>query len=224
VASRSRFARDVTLALYATPLSANGRKALAVAHQLGLAPEIHLVDVYRGEGRSAEFLAINPSGKIPVLVDGEFTLTESNAILQYLCEAHGECRLWSRDPRARAAIARWLFWEAAHWQPALTSVLAAFVGHALLPDVVPAPVAAPAWRSESLAPLLATLENQLAVQPFLAGAELTIADFSVAGMMTYFRAAQFPFPEWRNLGDWYARIEALPAWRATQAELWSVTR
>ncbi len=43
-------------------------------------------------------------------------------------------------------------------------------------------------------------------------------------MMTYFRAAQFPFPEWRNLGDWYARIEALSAWRATEAELWSVAR
>lgn len=214
----------MTLALYATPLSANGRKALAVAHHLGLAPEIHLVDVYRGEGRSAAFLAVNPSGRIPVLVDGDFTLTESNAILQYLCEAHGEDRLWSRDARTRAAISRWLFWEAAHWQPVLTGVLAPFVGHALLPDVVPAPAAAPTWQSESLAPLLATLETQLVAQPFLAGAELTIADFSVAGMMTYFRAARFPFPEWRNLGDWYSRIEALPAWRATEAELWSVAR
>jgi glutathione S-transferase len=212
----------VTLALYATPLSANGRKVLAVAHQLGLAPEIHLVDVYRGEGRSSEFLAINPSGKIPVLMDGDFTLTESNAILQYLCEAHGECRLWSRDARARAAIARWLFWEVAHWQPALIALLAAFVGHALLPDVVPAPLAAPAWGSETLAPLLAQLEAQLASHPFLGGAELTIADFSVAGMMTYFRAAQFPFAAWRNLGEWYARIESLPAWRATETELWRV--
>jgi glutathione S-transferase len=211
------------LALYTTPLSANGRKPLAVAHQLGLAPEIHLVDVYRGEGRTAEFLAINPSGKIPVLVDGDFVLGESNAILVYLCEAHGGDRLWSRDPRTRAAIARWLFWESAHWQPALIGVLSAFVGHALLPDVVPAPVAPPAWQDVSLAPLLAALEGQLASRPFLAGDELTIADFSVAGMMTYFRAAQFPFPEWRNLGDWYARIEALPAWRATEAELWSAT-
>ena len=214
----------MTLSLYATPLSANGRKALAVAHHLGLAPEIHLVDVYRGEGRSAEFLAINPSGKIPVLVDGDFTLTESNAILSYLCEMHGGDRLWSRDPRTRAAIARWLFWEAAQWQPALIGVLGAFVGHALRPDVVPAPAAAPAWGNDALAPLLAELERQLATRPFVAGSDLTIADFSVAGMMTYFRAAGFPFPEWPHLGDWYARIEALPAWRATEAELWSAAR
>jgi|SRR5271157_435630 len=87
------------VALYTTPLSANGRKVLAVSHHLGLAPEIRLVNVYRGEGRSAKYLAINPSGKIPTLVDGEFTLYESNAILQYLSEAHGEYRLWSREPR-----------------------------------------------------------------------------------------------------------------------------
>ena len=85
--------------LYTTPLSANGRKVLAVSHHLGLTPEIRLVNVYRGEGRSAKYLAINPSGKIPTLVDGEFTLYESNAILQYLSEAHGEYRLWSREPR-----------------------------------------------------------------------------------------------------------------------------
>jgi glutathione S-transferase len=210
----------VTLALYATPLSANGRKVLAAAHHLGLAPEIHLVDVYRGEGRNPEFLAIHPSGKIPVLVEDGFVASESNAILIYLCEAHGENRLWSTEPRARAAIARWLFWEAAHWQPALIGVLAPFVGHALLPDAVPAPVAAPAWDDASLAPLLATLESRLATHSFLAGDALTIADLSVAGMMTYFRAARFPFPEWRHLGDWYARIEALPAWRATETELW----
>jgi len=60
------------LTLYSTALSANGRKVL-----------------YRGEGRAAEYLAINPAGKIPALVDGDFTLCESNAILQYICEAHG---------------------------------------------------------------------------------------------------------------------------------------
>ena len=114
---------STSFTLYATPLSANGRKVLAVSQHVGLTPEIRLVDVYRGEGRTAEYLAINPSGKIPALVEGDFTLTESNAILQYLCEAHGDCRLWSREAKARGAIARWLFWESAHWQPVLTSAV-----------------------------------------------------------------------------------------------------
>src|SRR5208283_1663572 len=51
--------------LYATPLSANGRKALAVCRHLGLKPETRLVNVYKGEGRTPEYLAVNPLGKVP---------------------------------------------------------------------------------------------------------------------------------------------------------------
>lgn len=59
------------LKIYATPLSANGRKVLAVSRHLGLNAEIHDVDVYRGEGRTPEYLAINPTGKIPTLAGGD---------------------------------------------------------------------------------------------------------------------------------------------------------
>ena len=209
------------LTLYTTPLSANGRKVLAVSHHLGLKPEVRLVNVYRGDGRSAEYLKINPSGKIPTLADGAFILYESNAILQYLSEAHGGYRLWSREPRERAAIARWLFWEAAHWQPVLTAVLSSFVGHRLVPEVVPPPLADVHWDNEQLRPLLQTLEMSLGGHPFLSGDTVTIADFSIAGMMTYFRAAKFPFHKTPHLGDWYARMNALDAWRSTETPLWS---
>src|SRR5271167_3782965 len=95
------------LTLYSTALSANGRKVLAVSRHLELDIDVRPVNVYRGEGRTAEYLAINPTGKIPTLVDGDLTLYESNAILQYLCEAHGDYRLWSREPQQRGRIARW---------------------------------------------------------------------------------------------------------------------
>jgi glutathione S-transferase len=206
--------------LYTTPLSANGRKVLAVSQHLGLTPDVRLVNVYQGEGRSPEFLALNPSGKIPVLVDGEFTLYESNAILQYLCEAHAGYRLWSRETKARAHIVRWLFWESAHWQPVLTALLSAFVAHRLLPELVPPPLAPVDWDDERLQPLLGTLERDLRARPFLTGETVTIADFSVAGMITYFRSAQFPFEKTPGLSRWYACIEALEAWRSTEAPLW----
>jgi glutathione S-transferase len=208
------------LTLYTTPLSANGRKVLAVCHELGLEPDVHTVDVYRGEGRAPEYLAINPSGKIPTLVDDGFTLCESNAILQYLSAAHGDDRLGSRDPQDQARIAQWLFWESAHWQPALTTVLAAFVGHRLLPDVLPAPSGDPAWSDEGLRAALASLEARLATALSLVGSDLTIADFSVAGMATYFRAAGFPWGEYPSIADWYQRIEARDSWRATRTPLW----
>ena len=148
------------LKLYATPLSANGRKVLAVSRHLGLNPEIHDIDVYRGEGRSPEYLAVNPSGKIPTLIDGEFVLFESNAILLYLAEAHGANRLWSSESRQRSRIAQWLFWESAHWQPVLIALLSGLVGHRLLPERIPSPRHAPDWSNGAVQPILNFLESQ----------------------------------------------------------------
>lgn len=194
---------------------------LAVSRQLGLHVEIHDVNVYRGEGRALEYLAINPSGKIPTLVDGEFVLSESNAILLYLAEAHGSGRLWSGESKQRGRIAQWLFWESAHWQPALIAFLSELVGHRLLPERVPKPRAPPDWSSAVVQPVLKTLETGLGASAFLAGPTVTIADFAVAGMTTYFRAADFPFQGWPKIADWYARIESFDSWRMTESDLWA---
>jgi glutathione S-transferase len=209
------------LTLYSTALSANGRKVLAVSRHLELDIDVRVVNVYRGEGRHAGYLAINPTGKIPTLVDGDFTLFESNAILLYLSEAHGNFRLWSRDPKLRGRMARWLFWESAHWQPALAALLSACVGHRLLPNLVAAPAAQPDWNAPTLAPLLNMLEATLSASSFLVDDELSIADFAVAGMTTYFAAADFPFKKYPAFDAWYRRIESLDAWRATREPLWS---
>lgn len=206
--------------LYSTPLSANGRKPLAVARQLGIAPVVHAVNVYVGEGQAPEYKAINPLGKVPTLVDGELVLWESNAIIQYVAEAYGDYRLWSRDPRERADIARWLFWESSHWQPAMLPVLADFVGHQLRPDAVPAPNGEPNWAHEGLQPLLVFLDHHLDGRRYLTGDALTLADFSVAAMTMFFRSNRFPFGDYPSLRDWCGRIEALDAWQATAEGPW----
>ena len=194
---------------------------LAVSRHLGLNAEIHDVNVYRGEGRALEYLAINPSGKIPTLVDGEFVLSESNAILLYLAEAHGAGRLWSGESKQRGRIAQWLFWESAHWQPTLIAFLSELVGHRLLPERVPKPRDPPDWSSAVVQPVLKTLETGLSASAFLTGPTVTIADFAVAGMTTYFRAANFPFQRLPNIADWCARIESLDSWRGTESHLWA---
>lgn len=206
--------------LYTTPLSANGRKPLALCHALGLEPEVRRVNVYAGEGRTPEFLAVNPLGKIPALVDGDFVLVESNAMLVYIAEQYGGSRFWSAEPRARAGILRWMFWEASAWQPALSGVLAPCVGHRLLPNVLPAPSEPPDWKHAQLAPLLVFLDSALARGAFLCGSEPTIADLSVAGMTTYFRHAEFPAAAWPNIAAWLGRIDALEAWKRSSDPLW----
>jgi glutathione S-transferase len=209
------------LRLYTTPLSANGRKVLAVSRQLGVSCEIHLVDVYKGEGRTPAYLAINPSGKIPTIVDGEFVLFESNAILLYLDEAHGGYALSSSDAQARSRVAQWLFWESAHWQPGLSSVLSGWVAHRLFAERVPRPLSAPDFGSGTVQPLLNILEAVLAAQPFLTGSKMTLADFSVAGMTTYFKTAEFPFQKYPAISRWYDRFGELDAWRSTEVPLWT---
>ena len=209
------------LKIYSTSLSANGRKVLAVCRQLELESEIHEINVYRGEGRNPAYLAINPSGKIPTLLDGEFMLGESNAILLYLAEAHGGNRLWSSDAKQRGRIAQWLFWESAHWQPGLIAFLSEVVGHRLLPERVPRPQHPPDWSSALVQPILNTLETALGAAAFLTGPAATIADFSVAGMTTYFKAAAFPFQRFPNIAGWHARIDAFASWRETLSPLWA---
>jgi glutathione S-transferase len=209
------------LNLYTTPLSANGRKVLAVCRQLGVNCEVHIVDVYKGEGRTPAYLAINPSGKIPTIVDGEFVLFESNAILLYLDQAHGGYALSSGDAQSRSRVVQWLFWESAHWQPGLSSVLSERVAHQLFPERIPRPRSAPDWSNGTVQPLLRTLEAALATQPFLTGSKMTLADFSVAGMTTYFKACGFPFQEYPAITRWFDRLEGLDAWRSTGVALWT---
>jgi len=209
------------LKLYTTALSANGRKALAVGRHLALEIEVQDVDVYAGDGQSPEFLAVDRAGKVPVLVDGDLTLTESNAILIYLSEAHGEYRLWSREARRRAEISRWLFWESSEWQPALAAVLAGFVGPLVVPElakVAPAPVH---WKDERLVGPVEYLDAWLASREFVAGEELTLADFSLGGMAMYLHKAGLSAETYPNVIAWYERLQSVPAWKATAAGPWA---
>jgi glutathione S-transferase len=208
------------LRLYTTPLSANGRKVLAVSHELALSPDIHEVNVYRGEGQAPAYLAIHPQGKIPALVDGDFTLTESNAICVYLAEAHGDCRLWAREPRRRAALSRWLYWEASEWQPALVPVLAPLVASLVVPHLAGAAPVEVDWSDARFQRQARFLDAELATRAYVGGDQLTLADFVVAGVCTYFRAARFPFEVFPHIGNWYERMEERPAWRDTAAGPW----
>jgi glutathione S-transferase len=108
--------------LYHFPTSPNCLKVRAVAYEIGVALELDTVNIFNGESRSATFRALNPNGLVPVLVDGDFVLWESNAILTYLASRYGSPALISTDARQRADIDRWLHWESAHMGPAIAKV------------------------------------------------------------------------------------------------------
>jgi glutathione S-transferase len=192
---------------------------LAVCRHLHIDADVRVVNVYKGEARTPEFLALHSLGKIPVLVEGRLVVWESNAILQYMAEEHGGFRLWSREPKQRAAIARWLYWETAEWQPALVPVLTGFVARELGLLDASTPVTVD-WSDERFRTQAQFLEGHLHGREWLANDELTLADFAVASMMMYVRRAWFPVRDFPNIDAWYERIERLDAWMGTAEGPW----
>ncbi len=98
--------------------SPNARKTLATADHLGLEIEVVWMDVTQGDLSKESFLEVNPCGKVPVLQDGDLTVWESNAILVYLSVIGGG-GLFPDEPRGRANVLSWLFWETSHFNRAI---------------------------------------------------------------------------------------------------------
>src|SRR5690348_1508721 len=109
--------------LYHHPMSSNARRAVMTAVHLKTNVELSLVDLAKGEQRRPEYLKLNPNGRVPVLDDDGFILTESHAIMQYLADGAPGQTVYPEERKARANVNRWLFWSAHHFQPAV-SVLA----------------------------------------------------------------------------------------------------
>jgi len=201
--------------LYTFPPSPNGRKVQAVINHLGLKDiEVHVVNLGEGAQRKPEYLTVNPMGRIPALVDGDLTLWESNAIAQYLCDRQGDTGLFPRDARVRADISRWLFWEASDWQRAAAAMAFENFVKGLFgwgaPD--PAKVKEGEERFHGLAKVL---DAHLNGRKFIVGNGVTLADFSIASMLTYAAQGKFPVAEYKHILAWNAGLNEVPAWRST---------
>lgn len=201
---------------YSFPPSPNVRKVNAVIAHLGIADIEHrIVNLPKGEHRLPEFLAINPMGKLPALSDDSgLLLWESNAICQFLCERQGDTPLYPREPRVRADIARWLFWEASTWSP-VTEILTHENVRKPMLGVGEPDAARVRQAEERFQPLAALLDQQLASRRFLVGNTVTLADFVVGGAATYLERGRFPIADCAHLRAWWQRLHEIPAWKNT---------
>ena len=191
--------------------SLNPRKACAVAKHLGSPVEYVRIDLGKGEHRKPAYLAVNPNGKVPTLVDGEARLWEANAIMAYLARAAGS-DLWPRDDGRQIELTRWLSWDAWHFtRHGATLVFQHIVKPRFLgaaPDPTAVEEATGFFRQ-----FAAVLDEHLRGRRYVLGDRLTIADFAVASTLPLADQARIPVRGFTEIERWHDRLNELPAWR-----------
>jgi glutathione S-transferase len=198
---------------YSNLLSPNCRKVDAVAKQLGIELDTKLVDVRKNEHRSPAYLALNPNGKIPTLVDGDLVLWESNAIQCYLASKKDN-DLWPKT-NLRYDIMKWQAWELAHFGAATRAIGFERLVKPLLGLGTPNEARC-VEEEENVKRFGAVLDGALKGKRFLCNDQLTLADFCVASSLTYAEQARLPIADFTNVRRWLATMDEQPAWRASK--------
>jgi glutathione S-transferase len=189
-------------------------KVRAVAAHLGIPLEYEDLDPVKGEHKTPKYLALNPAGRTPTLVDGDFVLWESDAILQYLASKTPNT-LWPNDPRSRADIMRWQNWQSAHWG---SDACVPLIGQNLVKQIFgmgPPDAAIVAKATDAFNREAAMLDQHLAKHEWLVGSAPTLADFTVGSYLFYSNEGKLPVAPYKNIARWFDRLASLPCWAAT---------
>jgi glutathione S-transferase len=195
-------------------LSSSSRRVRITAKRLGLNLEEVSVDL-RDPAHRAELTRLNPNSKVPVLVDGNFVLWESIAIMQYFCDRTPSQRLYPTDARDRAEVNRWLSWAQAHWAPPIGNLGWENVWKKFVTGE--GPDADQVKRHETvLAQFAVVLDQHLAGCTWLAGGTLSLADIAVAPPLMMTKLARLPMRPYQHVHAWFSRMQELPEWKATE--------
>jgi glutathione S-transferase len=160
--------------------------------ELGVPYEFVLLDMQAGEHRQPEFLAINPMGKVPAIVDGDFQLWESGAILFYLAQKYGKM---PQSIEEQAKINQWILFGNATLGPGI------FVE---------------ANREREMPKLMTALNQILEKQPFLLGDEFSVADVAVGSILAYIPIMlKLDLSDYPAVVDYMKRLAERPACQKT---------
>ncbi|MEA1942503.1 MAG: glutathione S-transferase N-terminal domain-containing protein [Pseudomonadota bacterium] len=193
--------------LYTAP-TPNGWKASVMLEELGVDYEVRPVDLMAGEQKADSFLALNPNGRIPVIVDrdaDDFAVFESGAILVYLAEKYGQ--LMPQDAKGRSVVMQWLMFQMGGLGPMMGQ---ANVFFRYLPEKID--IAIQRYQGET-ARLLGVLDRRLDGRDYLAG------DYSIADIANWCwaRTASWSGVDrsaFKHLNRWIDRIAERPAAQA----------
>jgi glutathione S-transferase len=195
------------------------RRVLALVKHLGIDAELVEVDLSAGGLKAPDYVALNPNMKAPTLVDGDQVLWESSAIMAYLCIKAGSDMWPAHHAAEQAEVLRWLSWNDCHWSPAVAPFYFEHVVKATF-GLGPPDRALLKSSVAALQKYATVLDGHLTDRNYVACARLTIADFQLSSMATYWRESEMPLEPFPNLVRWMDGLMRIPAW----AEPWPVER
>lgn len=197
----------MTAKLYCFGESGNAYKAALALTLTEMEWEPVFVDFFHGESRSPAFREINEMGEVPVLVDGDTTLTQSGVILDYISSKTG--KLGGRSAAERREILRWLFWD--NHKLSGTVGTTRFLMNFLPPEKRPEAVIT--FNQARLKTAYTVLDGHLAKADWIVGDQVTIADLSCCGYLFYEEPFGFDRKDWPHIDRWLDQIAALPGWK-----------
>lgn len=202
--------------LYTYPLTSNAIKVSLLLNELQLGIEQQLIELQKGQQKEEAFLSINPNGSIPVLVDADYILWESNAILFHLANKY-ESSLMPESPGQLTELIRWLSWQQETWLSA--TAVYAHQRIVLKHWQLSANAKRLQQAERKLPQAAAVLEQQLSWQDFVLGDQLSIADVALASTLMFWREAEIPLTGFQNIQQWLLRLEDQSWWQQTRQDL-----
>lgn len=195
------------ITIYGPARTSTGR-CLWCLEEAGVNYEHKNVDLRNKEHKSESFLKINPNGKVPALVDGDFTLFESVAINSYIAEKY-KPELLGNDINQRAITNQWNLWAIGELQPPVIEV---FIQKVFMPAEKRSE-AVINQNMEKLPELFNVLENSLANKKFLNGDNFTLADLNVSSVVSIATHIGFDMKNYTHINSWLNAISERPAFR-----------
>lgn len=197
------------LKIYGRNTSSNVQKAMWAVGELNLKYERFDVGGAFGKNKEPDYLAMNPNGLVPTLVEGDFILWESNSIARYLARSYGAGTLEPSDPKQIARANQWMDWQLSVVGPA---IFQCFWGLIRTP-AEKRDMAAIAASQQKTTEAMTILDAHLGRTAYVAGDRFSMGDIPV-GVMTYrFRQLCPDRPNMPHLERWFAAIEKRQAFQ-----------
>ena len=185
------------------------RKTCALIKYLKAPVEFAYLHLAKGEHKKPEYLALNPNGKVPTLVNGDKVLWEADAILCYLARQAGS-DLWP-DGDHQPEVISWFSWNSQHFIKSGGTLYFEFVIKKRFnigpPDNAVVEKAVREFRTQAV-----VLNSHLKNRKWLVGDKLSVADFSVAVTLPYAGQASMPLDDFPEVRRWHDQLSALNGW------------